>query len=68
MTAAPDPPPSTPDPISQRIAAYVAELMTQCPPLDEDQRSRIGALLVPATYTTPGRRPPRRKPKRRRAT
>lgn len=67
MTAAPEPPPSTPDSISQRIAAYVADLMTQCPPLDEDQRSRIGALLVPVTYSTPGRRPHRSKPKRRRA-
>lgn len=67
MTPPEEPAPSTPDPISRRIAAYVENLITQCPPLDEDQRSRIAALLVPANYKTPGRRPPRTKPRRRRA-
>jgi hypothetical protein len=60
---------STPDPLSQRIAAYIAALMTEWPPLDEDQRDRIAALLVPANYVTPGqRRTTHRGTKRRRRT
>ncbi len=65
MTTPDNAPASTPDRLTAQISAYITALMAQCPPLDDDQRSRIAALLVPTNYTTPGRRPrPARRPRR----